>query len=306
MYKIILIVSVVTTFIFTSCDKDIKHFSTVDFKSQFDETQVRLDNAGNPATLPTENAAQSPRINVLSIHYLELSQDEFTPYKKGAQLYKSVETIDGGAVAIDFDSAIIVSENELSFTININRIANNTYNYVRASVSYLNYDIDLILRNIPSVGDVETTGTVASFLGYNTYIRTLEIMQLSTEINANKSQGFWALETHLTAPYESYNSTYSGQSSGTTTCVNPIEFTSPLPLGSGVITGKFIEPLVIDDETKTQNLTITLSFSINNSFEWADANANGLWDVDAVNPALTEQVVDMGLRGMIATFQFNE
>ncbi|HET8963867.1 MAG TPA: hypothetical protein VFM99_08215, partial [Chitinophagales bacterium] len=92
----------------------------------------------------------------------------------------------------------------------------------------------------------------------------------------------------------------------TTTCVNPIAATSPLPIGSGVITGKLTEPLVIDEETKTQNLTITLSFSTNNSFEWADANANGLWDVDAVNPALTEQVVDMGLRGMIATFQFNE
>lgn len=227
MYKIILIISVVTTFIFSSCDKDIKHFSTVDFKSIFDETQVRLDKDGNPVTLPAGNAAQSPRINELSIHYLELSQDEFTPYKKGAQLYKSAETIDGGAVAIDFDSAIIVSENEISFTVNINRIANDNYNYVRASVSYLNYDIDLILRNIPSVGDVETTGTVASFIGYNTYIRTLQIMQLSTDINANKSQGFWAFETHLTAPYESYNSTYSGQSIGITTCVNPIAATSP-------------------------------------------------------------------------------
>ncbi|MBP7400286.1 MAG: hypothetical protein KA954_11910 [Chitinophagales bacterium] len=306
MYKIILIISVVTTFIFSSCDKDIKHFSTVDFKSIFDKTQVRLDKDGNPVTLPAGNAAQSPRINELSIHYLELSQDEFTPYKKGAQLYKSAETIDGGAVAIDFDSAIIVSENEISFTVNINRIANDNYNYVRASVSYLNYDIDLILRNIPSVGDVETTGTVASFIGYNTYIRTLQIMQLSTDINANKSQGFWAFETHLTAPYESYNSTYSGQSIGITTCVNPIAATSPLPLGSGVITGKFTEPLVIDDESKKQNLTITLSFSNNNSFEWEDVNANGIWDVDVVNPALTEQVVDMGLRGMIATFHFTE
>jgi hypothetical protein len=39
-----------------------------------------------------------------------------------------------------------------------------------------------------------------------------------------------------------------------------------------------------------------MSLSTNNSFEWNDSNGNGKWDVD---PGSFENVVDMGLRGLI-------
>jgi hypothetical protein len=39
-----------------------------------------------------------------------------------------------------------------------------------------------------------------------------------------------------------------------------------------------------------------MSLSINNSFEWVDVNGNGKFDVD---PGSGENVVDMGLRGLI-------
>ena len=45
---------------------------------------------------------------------------------------------------------------------------------------------------------------------------------------------------------------------------------------------------------ETQDITVTLSFSINNSFEWTEVNVDGKYE-----PAAGEQVVDMGLRGLI-------
>src|SRR6218665_158755 len=43
------------------------------FKFKFDSTQVRLDNFGNPSTIPSGNAAQSPHFNLMSQHYVELA-----------------------------------------------------------------------------------------------------------------------------------------------------------------------------------------------------------------------------------------
>lgn len=302
----VLYVILLNALVLAACNKDIKHFSTAAFQSQFDTAQARLDSEGNPSAIPAGNAAQSPQIQLLSLHYLELLPDALTPYKKGAQVYRSPETDKDGALAIDFDSAVLVSENEVSITVNINRIANNTYNYVRASVSYLRFGVDLTLHNVPVAGDIETSGTVAAFLEYNTFIGSLQLDSMSAEIHANKPQGFWALASQLPSPYASYNALYTGQCAGVTTVVNPIFATSPLPPSSGIITGKFSEPLVIDDETKQQDLTITLVFSINNSFEWEDQNGDLKWDVDAMNPALTEPVMDMGLRGMIPAFRFDD
>ena len=42
-----------------------------------------------------------------------------------------------------------------------------------------------------------------------------------------------------------------------------------------------------------------MNLSINKSFEWLDANGNGKWDVDNTSG---ENVVDMGLRGLIPTW----
>ncbi len=51
-----------------------------------------------------------------------------------------------------------------------------------------------------------------------------------------------------------------------------------LPQGSCIVTGKLTEPLVITGE-ETKDLRVTLSFSVNQSFEWIDANGNGEWDM---------------------------
>jgi hypothetical protein len=45
---------------------------------------------------------------------------------------------------------------------------------------------------------------------------------------------------------------------------------------------------------ETENIELTLSFSVNNSFEWLEVVEDGKFE-----PAIGEQVVDMGLRGLI-------
>ena len=45
---------------------------------------------------------------------------------------------------------------------------------------------------------------------------------------------------------------------------------------------------------ETQDVVVTLSFSINNSFEWTEVVSDGKYE-----PGAGEQVVDMGLRGLI-------
>ena len=122
-------------------------------------------------------------------------------------------------------------------------------------------------------------------------------------VNDDKKQGFWAFETNLSAAYSSYNQVYSGDApAGSTTVVNPLFATSPIPAGSCVVTGKFAQPLVVTGN-ETGDMTVVLSFSINKSFEWKDTNANGQLDFygDGLTPS--EQIVDMGLRGLLPSWQ---
>jgi len=72
--------------------------------------------------------------------------------------------------------------------------------------------------------------------------------------------------------------------------------TSPIVLKSCVVKGKFADALVITG-TETADITVTLSLSINHSFEWKEVHADGKYE-----PAAGENVVDMGLRGLIPTY----
>ena len=115
-------------------------------------------------------------------------------------------------------------------------------------------------------------------------------------------QGFWAFETDLSAPWSSYNQLFSGQApEGATTVVNPFP-NNPIPPGSCVVSGSLDQAITISGE-ETEDINLTLSFSINNSFEWEDTNGNQQWDLDVGNPLLSEKVVDMGLRGLIGKVQ---
>lgn len=272
---------------FYSCE-DADDIATAEpsliIKFKFDENQVRLNNFGQPAGVLSGNAAQSPIFNTISSHYIELAPNANTALGQGTVLYHAPETTLGGANAIDFSQAKISAEGETFLKIPLSQIVNGSYEWVRVSLSYQNYDI--VIRQ----DNVDYTGTLASFVGFRTYIGTHSIGNSTFPVNGNRDQGYWALNVQ--------GIPFSGQApAGATTVPNPIASTSPIPAGSCVVTGKFANNLVITGN-ETHDVEMTLSLSINNSFEWHEVNVDGKYE-----PAAGENVVDMGLRGLIPSYQ---
>ncbi len=291
----------------SACKKDSVSTTNpqLDFQFQFNPTQERLNNLGQISVIPAANAAQTPTFRKMSVHYVELTANQFTALGKGAVVYKGAETTLGGDNAVDFDKAAVVGENQVFASINLKDVPAGTYEWVRASVTYQNFDILFNINGLPVIGDLKNQkGSVASFVGFNTYLTKVKPNVKELTVNAAKKQGFWAFETGLVAPYDTYNSIQSGEApAGATTVVNPIAGTSPIPAGSCVVTGKFATPLVVTGK-ETNSVLVSLSFSINKSLEWVDSNKNGQLDWYA-DPAkgTNERIVDMGLRGLIPNWK---
>ncbi|NBX79032.1 MAG: hypothetical protein EBQ94_01420 [Flavobacteriales bacterium] len=281
------IIAISTLLLIASCKK--KDSSNANepkliIKIVTDSTQVRLGNLGNPSSIASGNAGQHPLFNGIAAHYLELAPSGNTALGAGAILYHAAETAIGGSNAIDFSKAIIKNSGETYLEIPLKDIPVGTYDWVRLSVSYQNYDIKFYYGGMPY------TGTIASFVGFKSYISSLKVKNQTVNVNANKSQGFWA--------FESIAGIQTGQGAATTV-PNPLFATSPIPAGSCVVTGQFANSFVITGN-ETSNITVKLSLSTNKSFEWNDANGNGKFDVDAGS---VENVVDMGLRGLIPVIE---
>lgn len=291
--------------LYTSCTKPDDQQGDgpmLTFKLRLDPNQARLDNLAQPQPLPQGHAGQSPEFSGLSAHKIELVPNVFTPIYGGQLVYAGEETQQGGDRAIDFDQATVAKNGDIFVSVPLSSIDPGTYPHMRVSVSYQNYDVLFNINNIPNPlgGTIDLRnqrGTVASFVGFNTYINELKPSDINRTIAQNKRQGFWAFETKLSAPYEAYNNVYMGDAPATTV-VNPLNSTAPIPAGSCIVTGSFDSnaPLVITGN-ETEDIVVNLSFSINNSFEWVDTNNNGELDIDARSGAV-ESIVDMGLRGL--------
>ena len=281
---------IVCTFL-SSCIDDDKPITVSGpnllIKLKVDADQERLDNIGNPSVVPAGHAAVTPTFHTLSAHYIELAPGAYTILGQGEILYKGEETDLGGATAIDFRKAKLAEPGDVFISIPIEKITPGTYLYPRVSVLYQNYSIPFVYNG------ADLTGTIASFVGYNTYIGSYKINQETIQVNDDKLQGYWGFEVN----YLGFLTSFSGQApAGATTVPNPLFATSPIPQGSCVLTGAFDQPLVITGK-ETEDITIEFSFSSNKSFEWQEINADGKFD-----PNLGENVVDMGLRGMKAKF----
>ncbi len=291
----------------TGCKKD--NASTTDaklqFKLKFDPAQERLNNIGLPESVPAGHAAQNPGFRKMSVHYIELAPGALTPLGSGAIVYKGAETTAGGANAVDFDKAAVMSEGELFAKINLKDVPPGTYEWVRTSVTFQDFDVKFNLKKIPGgLPDLaDQSLTVACFVGFNTYINAITPNQKTLTIGDDKKQGFFVVETGFSAPYDIFNDIKSGQApEGATTVVNPLASTSPIPPGSCVVTGKLTKPLVITGD-ETGDRTVTLSYSINKSFEWIDDNGDGKLDFYADGVTPNEQPVNMGLRGLIPSWE---
>jgi len=304
MFRILPIATFFAAILLSSCSKEADQAPGLNFVFRFNPTQERLDNLGNPSLIPVGHAALTPEYNSMSAHYIELVQDKFTQLGEGAVIYKGNEVTasnDGFTSAIDFKNAIVAEENKIFLRVPYSDIPPGTYRYMRVSVTYQNYDIRFNINDIP-VGleeiDVNNqVGTVASFLGYNTKIGTHKVREIFFAESTPKIQGYWAFESNLDAPYSSFNRLERGASpTGATTVVNPLEaFGVIIPRGSCIVTGELLTPLVITG-AETASKQATLSFSINDSFEWEDTNSNG--EFDLTYPSNIEKIVDMGLRGL--------
>ncbi len=258
------------------------------FVFKFDSTQVRLNNFGQVATMPAGHSGLSPVFNAMSSHYIELAQNSTTQLGAGDVLYRAPEVGSGSNLAIDFSKCTAVGQGQVFFSCPISSVTPGSYQWLRVSLAYQNYNIKWTdtTYNIHNAW-----GTIASFIGFNTYITSYKIKDSTVHVNGNRAQGYWGFEDQY--------GVVTGQSAGTTTVPNPIASTSPIPAGSCVVTGQFVNssmalsPFTISG-TETTNDTIVVSLSTNKSFEWKDANGNGLYE-----PLSGDTVTDMGVRGLI-------
>jgi len=272
-------------FCFSTCskkDNSATSSAKLVFVFKFDSTQERLNNIGLLDLMPPGNSGQSPLFNTMSSHYVELAPNAFTALGSGDVVYRAPEVTTGGNNAIDFSKSVLAKEGEAFLSIPLDEVTPGTYQYLRVSLAYQNYGIKF------NVLGQNLTGTVASFIGFNTYITNYKIKDSTVGVNANKLQGYWGLETAY--------GVFSGDAPATTV-PNPIASTSPIPAGSCVVTGAFTTPLTITGN-ETKDIKITVSLSTNKSFEWKDQNLNGIFE-----PLDGDSVVNMGIRGLIPSAQ---
>ena len=276
-----LLITVMSFLMACSEDQDDNPQPNLIIKLNFDPNQQRLDNLGQPATIPDGNAAQTPVVQKMSANYIEFAPTATTLLSQGEIIYEGAETSAGGDMAIDFQQSIFAGDDEVFLSIPLNEVAAGNYEWVRVSLAYQEGDIQVLTENVG-----EVTGRLASFVGYNNYITEFDLNGSTITVNDDVLQGFWA--------FEALGFTTQGQApEGATTVPNPLFDTSPVPQGSCVVTGEFENAFTITGN-ETQDVTVTLSFSINNSFEWTEVNEDGKYE-----PTAGEQVVDMGLRGLV-------
>ncbi len=299
---LLFLVSAMALMVISCKDPVVEEGPKLIFKFKFDSTQTRLNNFGNPSVIPAGNRAQSPKFNLMGAHYIELAPDSITLLGSGQILYRASEVSTGGANAIDFSREVVKGEGEEFYSVPIKNVTPGTYKWLRVSLAYQNFDINMIYRTAlyNSGNPIPLKATVAAFIGFDTYINTYTIKNQSVTVGANKKQGYGGLEvTNLPAGIPT-QAPFTWQSpSGATTVPNPISGTSPIPSGSCVVTGRFPSTLTITG-TETKDIIITVSLSTNNSFEWKDKNGDGLFEpVDGLNGNATmDSVVDMGIRGL--------
>ena len=286
-----------------SCKKEatIAPVYNLIFKFKFDSTQQRLNGLGQPSVMPSGHAGQHPIFNAMSAHYIELAPSATTMLGQGAILYKATETTAGGESAIDFSNSYKAGNGGVFFSLPLSAVAKGSYEWLRVSLAYQNYDVKYMVDTIISGINIsqENKGTIASFIGFNSFISSFKIKDQTVLVQGNRKQGFWGFESAITVGGTTYPILDSAQApAGATTVVNPIAATSPIPAGSCVVTAQIKPGKLTITGNETNDIVVEVSLSTNKSFEWQDNIANGKWE-----PLKGEKVFDMGIRGMIPTVQ---
>jgi hypothetical protein len=305
MKKLIGLASLAMILTLSGCDKDKTEAEPyLIFKFKFDPNQERLDNFGNPSVIPANHGTQSPNFKYMAAHYLEMAQDRYTQIGDGTVLYHAEETTLGGSTAIVFEKEVLAKNDSVFLKIPLKDVKAGSYEWLRVSLAYQNYEVNFLLDTSVNVGGTlypikqEFPCQVASFVGYNTYIKSYNLRSQTVTVNANKPQGYWGSEAYGTIFGQAFSQVNTGQApAGSTTVVNPIEATSPIPrlLNSCLATGQFEGGNLVITGKETKDVVVTVSLSVNKSFEWLEVVNDGKWE-----PLKGENVVDMGIRGLKA------
>lgn len=314
MTKKIIALSIIAIAFLYSCKKDTgpaagtpPAAARLRFVYKFDSTQVRLNNFGQASSMPAGNRAQNPKFNSMAAHYIEMAKNDITAVGGGTVLYVTPSVTTGITTgtftnAIDFDQQPVKGQGEEFYSVPLSSVAPGSYKWLRISLAYQNYDIKykFTYMTVPYY----FTGTIASFIGYNTWINSYKIKTQTMAVNANKLQGYWGFETSYTIGTVTSTTTSVGQSpSGATTVVNPLFSSSPIPAGSCLVTGQFVNSsganqMLTITGNETKDIIITVSLSTNNSFEWKESGGDNWYE-----PLAGDTVVDMGVRGMVPFIQ---
>lgn len=281
---------------------------SIHFKIKFDPLQERLNGVGFPTGIGSGNAAQSPVMNSIGVNSLELLNNAFTQSGKGSILFNTPTKTGESSTAIEFSQIKIAKDGEIFLSVPIKDITPGKYEWLRTSIAYQNFDVKMNVLNIPFVGNLlDERGALASFSGNNNYITKYKVAEKEDVVNGYKKQGYWSFETKFNPAFVTLNRTFNGYiSDGSITFVNPIAQSSPTPASASSITGRLDTPLSISG-TETEDITIVMTLSTNNSFEWEESiNRNGKWDINAQansGQPIVEKIVDVGLRSLKASFQ---
>ena len=265
-----------------------------------DSSAPRLNNLGQTSSIPSGNAAQSPTFKKIAAHYYELLPNAATQVRGGAYLYQVEDTDAGGSTARDFSKINVIAPNNEAFSISLSQVPAATYQYLRISVSYQEFDVVFQKTSAPTVSN--GTATIASFLANLSYVTSYSLGGQTINVNSNKAQGYWGFYSSNFPVINGVNPITGQAPSGATTVVNLIESTSPISReqNSCIVTGAFTSPLTITG-SESADIVLDVTFSTNQSFEWKSTDSNSDWNLNS--SYIAESVVDMGVRGMTISKQ---
>jgi len=237
---------------------------------KFDSTQVRLDNYGNIAIIPTGHEAQSPLSYSVSIKQIELLRDSSADYYAGANyFYNSSATQQLAHEGIAFDEYISSHD------------APGTFKWIRVYFGLQNFRIRCKVN-----GNV-VEGSLLSFLkpvnNENEYL--INDSTIINDSTMNKGQWFLELDGGISPILAGQVQPESAISQP-----NSLHYSWPAPSDLYVVTCP-INPILSIGRPYYD--TVTLSISINKSFEWVEHS-----DPDYFEPLNGDTIVDFGIRGV--------
>ena len=309
--------------IFGACTKGTNERYLI-LKFKFNDTLAPLNDTGGLYVMPNGNAAQTPVYNNIAANYVALSAD--STFTNMALVYGTYLN-DTTTNFVNYKNLVKVKDGEAFVSISLASIKPGTYNWLRVSIAYQNFDIKFRLdSNVASfsqngvqypgaIFNGDYIGTIAAFSAFSTFVDENGYIINEHKVPAYNQyigNGVWALETHLGTGGIYYPSDYlniTGRAN--TTSVNPLWATrnSPTPKRSAVLTANLnsiqydkygvkppaiaIAPLTITG-AETESIIIECELLNKNSFEWQ----NGLGINVGWEPHKGEPIFDYGVRGM--------